>query len=69
MTKIMPSLQNLIKLSYDAPAFGWAFLYGAKSIPVGAAGRGRTGTMLPPADFESAASANSATAACVTVLL
>lgn len=29
MTKIMPSLQNLIKLSYDAPAFGGADLRGA----------------------------------------
>ena len=27
MTKIMPSLQNLIKLSYDAPAFPRSYLY------------------------------------------
>lgn len=26
MTKIMPSLQNLIKLSYDAPAFAGFFV-------------------------------------------
>ena len=30
----------------------------------GAAGRGRTGTVLPPRDFKSLASAYSATAAC-----
>ena len=27
MTKIMPSLQNLIKLSYDAPAFRRALIF------------------------------------------
>ena len=31
MTEIMPSLQNLIKLSYDAPAFRRAFFNKLKS--------------------------------------
>ena len=36
----------------------------ALTISIGAPGRTRTSTMLPPPDFESGASTNSATGAC-----
>ena len=39
------------------------FIYSVGYLQIGAEGRTRTGTLLPTADFESAASANSATSA------